>query len=214
MATQAQITANRINAQFSTGAKTEEGKAKSSRNNLRFGFTGRFFVAECEDQDQFDQLVSDLEDEHRPSTPTEKILVRNMAQHHWLAQRAIYMQDCCIDETGVCFHEKQMALMIRYQTTHQRAFHKCLKELLTLRAQKHKEEIGFESQKEKQRDKNAADYHTAKAEARRDELHQAKMQLLISQTTHQELKNQALRAPAAGSQCPDSRLGVASEPRL
>ncbi|MBV9083697.1 MAG: hypothetical protein JOZ62_13540 [Acidobacteriaceae bacterium] len=135
-----------------------------------------------------------------------------MAQHHWLAQRAILMQDICFSsETGVCLDEKQLALMIRYQTTHQRAFHKCLKELLTLRAQRRKErldeaalcqraedsKIGFESQERKQREKDVADFRKAKSEARKDEVHQARMSLLISKTTHQELKNQQLRGRTA-----------------
>ncbi|MBV9083405.1 MAG: hypothetical protein JOZ62_12055 [Acidobacteriaceae bacterium] len=212
MATQAQIIANKINAHFSTGPKTAEGKANSSCNHVKFGFTGKFFVAEGEDQDQFDQLVADLEQEHQPSTPTEKILVRNMAQHHWLMQRAILMQDICFSsQTGLCHDEKQLALMIRYQTTHQRAFHKCLKELLTLRAQRSKERldeaalcqraedsrIGFESQERKERAQDTADFRKAKAEARKNELHEAKMHLLMSKTAHQELKNQQLRSKTA-----------------
>ena len=39
MATQAQIEANRANAQKSTGPKTEEGKTKSALNHLSHGFT-------------------------------------------------------------------------------------------------------------------------------------------------------------------------------
>ncbi|MBV9084565.1 MAG: hypothetical protein JOZ62_17970 [Acidobacteriaceae bacterium] len=207
MATQAQITANKINAHFSTGPKTEEGKAISSRNHLKFGFTGKFFVAEGEDQDEFDRLVADLEEEHQPSTTTEKILVRNMAQHHWLMQRAIVMQDICFNsQTGLCYDEKQLALMIRYQTTHQRAFHKCLKELLTLRAQRVKEQIGFESQERKERAQDTADYRKAKADTRKEEIHQARMHLLISKTTHQELKNQQLRNGFTVTPCPNSRL--------
>src|ERR1700733_11288122 len=41
MATEKQIEANRRNAQKSTGARTAEGKASSSRNNLRHGLTGQ-----------------------------------------------------------------------------------------------------------------------------------------------------------------------------
>ncbi len=39
MATPAQILANQANAQHSTGPKTEEGKARSSRNNTKHGLT-------------------------------------------------------------------------------------------------------------------------------------------------------------------------------
>ena len=37
MSSQAQIAANRANAQLSTGPRTEEGKAASSRNAYRHG---------------------------------------------------------------------------------------------------------------------------------------------------------------------------------
>ena len=43
-----------------------------------------------------------------------------------------------------------MALFLRYQSTHERAFHTCLNDLLKLRAEKRKNEIGFESQKREQ----------------------------------------------------------------
>jgi hypothetical protein len=37
----ARLNANRANSQFSTGPKTEEGKAKSSLNAVKTGLTGR-----------------------------------------------------------------------------------------------------------------------------------------------------------------------------
>ncbi|MBV9085756.1 MAG: hypothetical protein JOZ62_24035, partial [Acidobacteriaceae bacterium] len=79
------------------------------------------------------------------------------------------------------------------------------------RAQRIKEQIGFESQEQKQRDKDTADFRKAKAEARKDEVHQARMALLISKNTHQELKNQQLRANTTMFQGPESRLGAANE---
>ena len=49
MATQAQILANQANAQHSTGPKTEEGKARASRNNTKHGLTlGVLAIPEAE----------------------------------------------------------------------------------------------------------------------------------------------------------------------
>jgi hypothetical protein len=48
--------------------------------------------------------------------------------------------------------EKQFALYRRYQTTHQRSSLKCLSELLNLRHEKRKAEIGFESQERKRKE--------------------------------------------------------------
>ena len=160
MSTQAQIAANQINAQLSTGPKTEEGKATSSRNNLSHGLTyrgGVFVLLPWENAKEYDQLVVDLKSEHRPTSRTEMILVERMAQHHWLCDRAGLLQANCFADDG-SIDEKRLALYLRYQTTHERAFHKCLNDLLKLRAEKRKNEIGFESQKRKQEE------HTRKQE--------------------------------------------------
>ena len=154
MATEAQIRANQANAEHSTGPKTEEGKAISARNNFRVGLTGGYFrVLDWEKQEEFDELLEDLRAEHKPTTRTESLLVEKMAQSYWLSQRAAFMQKMCLDyERPMCrpTEEKVFPLYMRYQATHERAFYKALNELLRLRAEKRKLEIGFESQKRKQ----------------------------------------------------------------
>jgi hypothetical protein len=165
MSTPAQIAANQANAQLSTGAKTEEGKAISSRNHTSHGLTyrgGMFILLPWENAQEFDQLVVDLKSEHRPMCRTELILVERMAQHHWLRNRAGLLQSNCFHEDGGV-DEKRLALYLRYQTTHERAFHKCLNDLLKLRAEKRKTEIGFEAEK------RVKEEHT-----RKEEQHQMK----------------------------------------
>jgi hypothetical protein len=133
MATDAQIHANQQNAQHSTGPTTEASKAASSKNNFRHGLTGNSFtVLDFEDQDEFDHLLCGLRFEHQPSTMTESILVEKMAQSYWLSKRALHLQDeCCTDEELTLEEQqKQLALFIRYQTTHDRAFHRSLNDLL------------------------------------------------------------------------------------
>jgi hypothetical protein len=85
----------------------------------------------------------DLRNEHSPMTRTEDTLVERMAQHHWLRCRAEFLESKCFDEVGNV-DEKRLALYIRYRTSHERAFHKCFAELLKLRAERRKVEIGFE----------------------------------------------------------------------
>ena len=85
---------------------------------------------------------------HNPLTPAESILVHNMAESHWLAERAQRLQDSCIHpDTGAVTDEKHFSLYTRYKTTHTRAFHKCLNDLMKLRAEKRKADFGFEAQK-------------------------------------------------------------------
>jgi hypothetical protein len=149
MSTEAQIAANQANAQLSCGPKTEQGKAASSRNHLSHGLSyanGIFFILACESVEAYSILLANLHREHRPDTETERILVDRLAQHHWLRCRAEGLESGCFREDGTV-NEKGLALYMRYRTSHERAFHKCLNELLKLRAERRKTEIGFESQK-------------------------------------------------------------------
>ncbi|HEX4807293.1 MAG TPA: hypothetical protein VH325_00055, partial [Bryobacteraceae bacterium] len=116
----AQLAANRANSQHSTGAKTPEGKQTISLNAFRHGLAGRFLLLPHENEHEFKELFHGLQHEHRPSTPTEHLLIESMAQHYWLAQRALNLQQFCFDESGV--DEKRLALYLRYQTTHDRGF--------------------------------------------------------------------------------------------
>jgi hypothetical protein len=152
MSTREQFNANRTNAQLSCGPKTPEGKAISAKNNTSHGLTGTSFtVMPWESQPDFDALRDALRNEHQPATPTEQLLVDGMAQYHWLCNRAMTLQQDCFDaETRQIKDQKLFALYLRYETTHQRAFHKCLNDLLKLRAEKPKQQIGFESHRRQQ----------------------------------------------------------------
>jgi hypothetical protein len=121
-----------------TGPRTPEGKAKSSLNNLRHGLAGAFRVLDHESQSEFDDLAAALCDEHQPATATEAILVQRLAEHFWLSRRAQNLQDAAIIGNSPA----NLGLFLRYQTTNDRAFHKCLAELARLR----KERRQFESQ--------------------------------------------------------------------
>jgi hypothetical protein len=147
MASNAQITANQINSQSSAGPVTEEGKQTSSRNNFRHGLASSQILIPGEDPAEFEAMRDGFLADQKPTNMIEAALVNNMATHCWLAQRAIRLQTVAFAESGV--DEKKLALYLRYQTTHDRAFHKCLNDLLKLRAERRREQIGFESQKQK-----------------------------------------------------------------
>ena len=103
-----------------------------------------------EDPLGFEALKQTLAEEHQPATETESILVNGMAESHWLANRAQNLQASCFDpSSGAITNEKPFSLYLRYQTTHSRASHKSLNDLLKLRAERRKAEIGFEAQKGK-----------------------------------------------------------------
>jgi hypothetical protein len=141
MSTVAQISANQANAQHSTGPLTEEGKARSARNNFRHGLASGQLIVPGEDPADFEALAQDLFNEHQPATPTEENLVLSMAQHFWLGQRAIRLQN---EAFGAGGSVAQLSLLLRYQTSNQRAYSRCLADLLKLRSGR---QIGFERQK-------------------------------------------------------------------
>ncbi len=153
MSTEKQIHANRENSQHSTGPVTAEGKAAVSQNRTMHGLNYNpetFRVLACENQAQYDALLKALMDEQNPQDTTETLLVTAMAQHRWLFDRANRLQESCFDqETAQITDQKLFSLYLRYATTHERAFHKCLNDLLKLRNHKINQQFGFESEKRK-----------------------------------------------------------------
>jgi hypothetical protein len=196
MTTSSQIAANQSNAKQSTGPKTPEGKAVSCLNRFKHGCTGAFTVLPWESQDEFDMLIGSLRDEHKPSGVTEMILVDKMAQALWLSKRAQMLQHVTFNhEIPVCDDPKQLALYLRYQTTNERAFHKCLNDLLKLRAEKRRQEIGFESQERKRNEearKEADQTRRESSENRKQELHKWSVLLAEAKVDHQLLLNSTL----------------------
>jgi hypothetical protein len=79
MSSQAQIDANRRNAQSSTGPRTPEGKAAVASNALKHGLRVNIFKQPMTDPENFDQALADLIAEHQPQTPSEEIYVERMA---------------------------------------------------------------------------------------------------------------------------------------
>jgi hypothetical protein len=150
MATPAQIAANKLNSQKSTGPKTEEGKANSCMNRLTHGFASAQSIIPGESQEAFIALLEELLIEHQPKTPTEEILVEKMVQTQWLTQRALNLQGEAFlemalkQESGV---PKHLGLLIRYYTTADRAFHKAHNELVKAQKERKKSQIGFVPQK-------------------------------------------------------------------
>ncbi len=164
MSTAAQIAANQQNSQHSTGPQTPEGKAAASQNNLRHGLRGAFTLLPTENPGEFATLLNALHQEHQPATTTERILVDRLAEHEWLSRRAQSFMDQTLTTQGTD-DPKALSLWLRYRTTHDRGFHKCLADLLKLRNEKRREQIGFERQKHEEAE-NTRKQQVAEARAR------------------------------------------------
>jgi hypothetical protein len=63
---EAQLAANRANAQHSTGQTSEAGREKSSQNRITHGLAGTFRLLGWEDPEQFKELATSLYNEHKP----------------------------------------------------------------------------------------------------------------------------------------------------
>jgi hypothetical protein len=145
------LNANRANAQLSTGPSLA-GRAISSLNHTTHGLArhtnGAFKLLSTEDPAGFEAFKQSMLDEHQATTPTESILVNAMVESSWLAQRAQRLHDTCLNpDTGEITDTAKASLYMRYHTTHTRAFHKSLNDLLKLRSERRKANIGFEAQK-------------------------------------------------------------------
>ena len=75
MASPAQITANQINAQASTGPRTDAGKSITRKNSSRHGLCSSIQNIYLEDPEPVKALLADLTAEHQPVGPTEEIFV-------------------------------------------------------------------------------------------------------------------------------------------
>ena len=87
MATVAQITANRLNAQRSTGPRTEAGKAASRFNALSHGLEARSRVIPGEDPAELETLAADYRTQFNPVGPLEDYLVDTLVSADWNRRR-------------------------------------------------------------------------------------------------------------------------------
>ncbi len=97
MSTQAQIIANRRNAQKSTGPKTPRGKTTISHNALTNGFFARQAVISSEDQAEFDLYRQQFLEELSPETSMESMLAERIVNLSWRLIRTGRIQNQTID---------------------------------------------------------------------------------------------------------------------
>jgi hypothetical protein len=152
MATKKQIAANRRNAEKSTGPRSVEGKAASSRNALKTGLYCRGIIIGKEDPTKLDELEAAYSAEYAPVTPTERALVDSLIHYEWLLRRYRWLEtetwratyarlspSQCEDHswTGIAFMEQPaIARIHRLRNQTQRLFHETLDKLRALQAER------------------------------------------------------------------------------
>jgi hypothetical protein len=87
MATNAQILANRLNSQKSTGPSSVEGKAAARFNALKHGMDAQSLIIPGEDPAELDALAHDYHEQFRPYGPEETLLVETLIRADWNRRR-------------------------------------------------------------------------------------------------------------------------------
>ena len=157
MATDKQTAANRRNAQKSTGPRTPEGRVAVRLNGVTHGLTAKTLVLKGESESDFKALFEALEAEHQPTTPTEEILVADLAMATWRRRRlynmeagfykvrmkneATYAAPQKLDDSGLLGKVASnsgdtMAMIGRQEARLERSYYKALHELQRLRKER------------------------------------------------------------------------------
>jgi hypothetical protein len=92
MATPAQIAANRKNAKASTGPKTAEGKARSSRNSINFGLFSTNNCVLAEEQEEYEALSKGLWEDLNPVGIVEQMFATEIIRGAWRLRRCAEME--------------------------------------------------------------------------------------------------------------------------
>src|SRR6202050_4170546 len=87
MPTEAQINANRLNAQKSTGPNTPEGKAASSLNALKSGIHAHTQIIPGEDPAELEALAKEFHLHFHPADPNQLSLVDALVDAEWTQRR-------------------------------------------------------------------------------------------------------------------------------
>jgi hypothetical protein len=155
------LAANQLNAQKSTGPRTEAAKNKSKMNALKHGLRAKEVVIPalggCETKADFDSFYNQLCEDRDPQGALEEILVARIAACLWRLNRAvrgetIWMglvlqsaqkrQDRCVEtELVVLISSENIEHNLRYQTTIERQMYRAVTELERLQRQRKGESV-------------------------------------------------------------------------
>jgi hypothetical protein len=155
MATPAQVAANQANSQNSTGPKSSEGRAQSSRNSFKHGLYAKDLVLPGENPAELDQLRLSFRAEHQPANTTEEVLVNELAEHFWRLRRMRERETVAMQPENLAswLELGLLALVQRTMASAERGFHRALTDLRRLQKDRgfipqpsttpKEEEIGF-----------------------------------------------------------------------
>lgn len=141
MATEKQRAANRANARHSTGPRTAEGKARSSRNAATHGCNSGFLTVDPEDRARYNALRKAIFAQAKPVGALENDAVQEIFDSYWrLRQIRKYLFHLATHHGGDPFAVPECAPAVRQLARHRSAaemsLHRAinaLRELQTIR---------------------------------------------------------------------------------
>ena len=141
MSTQAQIEANRANAQLSTGPRTIEGKAASSKNARTHGLTSKDLVILPHEQDDFLDFQIELTEQIKPNGMLERTAFDNLLHASWNMRR-IRRLEAQLAESGSDpltnpILAPQCDRYARYFARAEKSYYRALRELRTLQSDRY-----------------------------------------------------------------------------
>ena len=132
MATNAQLNANRANAQHSTGPRTPAGIEACKLNALKHGLTAQHAVIPGEDPAAYEALRASFIDTYAPADEAEAMLVERLSISWWKLRRAEITHARMVERMGLpedAFLHRETAEMCRNFQRHynsvERAWRSC-----------------------------------------------------------------------------------------
>jgi hypothetical protein len=110
---EAQLNANRANAQFSTGPVSATGRATSSRNALKTGLTGRTVLLPTDDADEYNRRLENALAFHAPATEEEQTLVQSLIDTDWRLDRIVTLETGILLKGAIEFADAHQAQRAR-----------------------------------------------------------------------------------------------------
>jgi len=136
MATTAQILANRQNAEKSSGPVTIAGKARVSQNATKLGLFSVANFVRPEERDVFNEFETGYMLELSPATPLEQTLAREIVHAAWRLRRCASLEIAPPDDLSDEELDRLQISIDRARSAAQRTFHRSLKELRRLQAER------------------------------------------------------------------------------
>jgi len=136
MATTAQILANRQNAERSHGPVTAEGRARVSQNATRFGLFSVANFVRPEEQVIFNEFESGYLAELAPDSSLEQTLAREIIHAAWRLRRCADLEVAPPEDLNDEELDRLQVSIDRARSAAQRTFHRSLKELRRLQAER------------------------------------------------------------------------------